>query len=93
MVETVTCKEKYTVGEGALNVALLDYGVQKNLIESLVKRGANVTIYPATTKATDILADKPDGIMLSGGPGNPADYPELIAEIKEFLAHPYLVPV
>lgn len=86
LVCDVTCKEKYTVGEGALQVALLDYGVQKNIIESLVKRGAIVTVYPATTKAAEILADKPDGIMLSGGPGNPADYPELIAEIKELLS-------
>ncbi len=86
LVSEVTCKEKYTVGSGALQVALIDYGVQKNIIESLVKRGATVTVYPATTKASDILADKPDGIMLSGGPGNPADYPGLIAEIKELLA-------
>ena len=56
-------------GKG-LKAALLDLGTEKNIIESLTMRGCTVTVYPALTAAEEILADKPDGIMLSGGPVN-----------------------
>ncbi|MDD6212188.1 MAG: carbamoyl phosphate synthase small subunit, partial [Clostridiales bacterium] len=54
-------------------VALLDLGAKKNIAQSLNERGCQVTIYPAHTTAEQILADKPDGIMLSNGPGDPKD--------------------
>ncbi len=85
LVSEVTCEKVYTVGEGSLNVALMDYGVKKSLIESLTKRGAKVTVYPADTKAEEVLAQNPDGIMLSGGPGNPADYQAEIQEVKKLM--------
>ncbi len=84
-VEQVTCKEKYTVGSGDISIAVMDYGLQKNMIDSLTKRGAKVTVYPASTKASAVLADNPDGIVLSGGPGNPADYSVLIEEVKQLM--------
>ncbi|MCM1173030.1 MAG: carbamoyl phosphate synthase small subunit [Clostridium sp.] len=68
------------------NVALLDLGAKKNIAKSLAKRGCNVTIYPATTKAEEILAKNPDGIMLSNGPGDPAVCTDMIAEIKKLYA-------
>lgn len=68
------------------NVALLDLGAKKNIAKSLAKRGCNVTVYPATTKAEEILAKKPDGIMLSNGPGDPAVCTDIIAEIKKLYA-------
>ncbi len=80
-----TCKEVYTVGEGSVSVAMMDFGVKKSLLESLTKRGAKVTVYPATTKAETVLAGGYDGIILSGGPGNPADYSEEIIEIKKLM--------
>lgn len=67
-------------------VALLDLGAKKNIAKSLAKRGCNVTVYPATTKAEEILAKKPDGIMLSNGPGDPAVCTDIIAEIKKLYA-------
>ena len=73
-------------GSGDVTVAVMDYGLQKDMVDSLTKRGAKVTVYPATTKATEVLADNPDGIMLSGGPGNPADYLTLIEEVKQLMA-------
>ncbi len=68
------------------SVALLDLGAKKNIANSLAKRGCNVTVYPATTKAEEILAKKPDGIMLSNGPGDPAVCTDIIAEIKKLYA-------
>lgn len=70
----------------AKTVALMDLGAKKNIAKSLAKRGCNVTVYPATTKAEEILAKKPDGIMLSNGPGDPAVCTDIIAEIKKLYA-------
>lgn len=64
-------------------VALLDLGAKKNIADSLVARGCDVTVYPAQTSAEEILADAPDGIMLSNGPGDPKECTEIIAEIKK----------
>ena len=55
-------------GQG-LKVALLDFGAKDNIAKSLAARGCDVTVYPALTKAEEIIAAKPDGIMLSNGPG------------------------
>jgi len=69
-------------GKG-LQVALLDLGAKDNIADSLSARGCDVTIYPARTTAEEILKDHPDGIMLSNGPGDPKDCPEVIAEVKK----------
>lgn len=66
-------------------VALLDYGSKKNIEHCLLKRGCEVTVYPADTKAEEIIKDKPNGIMLSNGPGDPAECVEMIEEIKKLL--------
>jgi carbamoyl-phosphate synthase small subunit len=60
----------------------LDYGLKNNIPRELAKRGCEVTIYPAFTKAAEVLKDKPDGIMLSNGPGDPKECTEIIAEVK-----------
>ena len=70
-------------GGRALKVALFDFGAKKNIAASLAARGCDVTVYPALTKAEEILADKPDGIMLSNGPGDPKDCGSIIDEIKK----------
>lgn len=64
-------------------VALLDLGAKENIADSLIKRGCDVTIYPAFTKAEEIIADRPDGIMLSNGPGDPKECASIIEEIKK----------
>lgn len=64
-------------------VALLDVGAKDNIADSLKKRGCDVTVYPALTKAEEIIADAPDGIMLSNGPGDPKECASIIEEIKK----------
>lgn len=64
-------------------VALMDFGSKKNIEHCLLKRGCEVTVYPANTTAKEILAGNPDGIMLSNGPGDPAECVDIIAEIKK----------
>ena len=67
VVMATTCKEREVLPGDGYKVALLDLGAKKNIGDSLHKRGCEVTIYPADTKAEDILAANPDGIMLSNG--------------------------
>lgn len=83
VVQRVTCDEKSVLHGKGKKVALLDLGSKKNIAKSLNERGCEVTIYPADTKAEEILADKPDGIMLSNGPGDPKECKDIIAEVKK----------
>lgn len=66
-----------------MKVALLDLGAKANIAHSLAQRGCDVTVYPANTPASEIIADAPDGIMLSNGPGDPKECTGIIAEIKK----------
>ena len=66
-----------------LKVALLDLGAKDNIAKSLASRGCEVTVYPAGTQAQEIIDAKPDGIMLSNGPGDPKECTEVIAQIKK----------
>ena len=65
-----------------LKVALLDLGAKRNIAASLAARGCEVTVYPARTAAREIIEAAPDGIMLSNGPGDPKDCPEIIRQIR-----------
>lgn len=69
-------------GKG-LKVALLDLGAKDNIANSLAMRGCDVTVFPSGTKASEILATNPDGIMLTNGPGDPKDNINVIPEIKK----------
>ena len=64
-------------------VALLDFGAKRNIARSLVRRGCRVTVYPAHTSAEEILQDRPDGIMLSNGPGDPKECTQIIEEVRK----------
>ncbi|GLB26990.1 carbamoyl-phosphate synthase small chain [Lacrimispora xylanolytica] len=83
VVKAATCKETFVLPGNGKKVALLDLGAKKNIAHSLHERGCEVTVYPALTKAEEILAANPDGIMLSNGPGDPKECTEIIAEIKK----------
>ena len=64
-------------------VALMDFGAKRNIARSLVRRGCRVTVYPAHTSAEEILNDRPDGIMLSNGPGDPKECTQIIEQVKK----------
>ena len=92
-VKTVTCREAKTYeptaqgawGETPLHVALLDLGCKNNIVRCLQKRGCRVTVLPGTTTAAELAALNPDGLMLSNGPGDPAENVEIIKNIGEML--------
>ncbi|MGN0687225.1 MAG: carbamoyl phosphate synthase small subunit [Oscillospiraceae bacterium] len=79
---SVSEKQKYAADNAKCNVVLLDLGMRAELKDELVKRGCNVTVMPYNSTAEAILAEKPDGLMLSGGPGDPADNTEVIETVK-----------
>ena len=67
------------------SVALMDYGYKKSIADCLIKRGCAVTVYPHGTSAEEILAAGHDGVMLSNGPGDPAENVYEIAQIKAMM--------
>ena len=73
-------------GEERLHVAMMDYGVKQNMIECLRRRGCRVTALPASTPAADVLTGGYDGVMLSNGPGDPAENTAVIQELKKLYA-------
>ena len=72
-------------GETKKRVALIDYGAKRNIVRELQKRGCEVTVYPATVTAEEILSGKYDGVMLSNGPGDPSENTFCIAQIAKLL--------
>ena len=84
----VSCGDKQVfspAGRAAHRVALLDYGMKGNILRELTGRGCMVTVCPASTAAEDILAGGFDGLMLSNGPGDPAENTYQIAQLQMLL--------
>ncbi len=67
------------------SVALMDYGYKKSIADCLIKRGCSVTVYPHGTSAEAVLAAGHDGVMLSNGPGDPAENVYEIAQIRAMM--------
>ena len=87
-VASVTCREKAVypaAGAQRFRVALMDYGAKRNILRSLLRRGCAVTVFPADTPAEAVLAEDPDGIMLSNGPGDPKENTGCIAQLRKLL--------
>ena len=86
-VKSVTCKETsvYKANNEKYKVVLYDYGAKKNIIRELLLRGCTVIRVPSDTSADEVLKLSPDCIMLSNGPGDPAENTGCIKEIKKLL--------
>ena len=84
VLEYVTSKTAITYASTrAKQIALIDYGSKDHIINSLLKRNVAVTVYPVSTPIEIILATRPDGIMLSNGPGDPNDCLEQVEVVKK----------
>jgi carbamoyl-phosphate synthase small subunit len=68
------------------HVVAYDFGVKRNILRMLAGRACRLTVVPAQTSATEVLALNPDGVFLSNGPGDPEPCDYAIAAIREFLA-------
>ena len=92
LVKEVSCKTPYLWKNGTVNhdefpsrktnnklrVAVLDCGVKYNILRLLEKNGCEIMVLPATSTGAEILAVKPDGVLLSNGPGDPAALPYIV---------------
>lgn len=100
LVKAVTCRQPYLWKEGApremagggqadsglqRRVVVLDCGVKYNILRHLAKRGCEVLVLPATASGEEILALKPDGVLLSNGPGDPAALPYIVDAVRLIL--------
>jgi carbamoyl-phosphate synthase small subunit len=79
-------KNEFKRTDSKFHVIAYDFGVKRNILRMLADRGCKITVVPAQTPASQVLAEKPDGIFLSNGPGDPAPCDYAIAAIKSFIA-------
>lgn len=87
-VQTVSCKAPYVIpaeGETVYRMTVLDCGVKKSTVLPFAARGCEITVVPCDTDAETILAGAPDGVMLSDGPGDPAEFAAGIGCAKALL--------
>lgn len=98
LAKVVSAERAYAWGEGVwtlqgyqggaeprFNVVAYDFGVKRNILRMLAARGCKLTVVPAQTPASEVLAMRPDGIFLSNGPGDPEPCDYAISAIREFL--------
>lgn len=86
LVRDVTCAKMYSwTTTGRERVVVLDCGVKWNILRMLAQHGCEVIVVPASSSASDILDLKPDGVLLSNGPGDPAAVPYVIETVRGLI--------
>ena len=86
LAKDVTTQKKYKwPGKGDYKVAVIDFGIKKNILRLLSDAGCELTVFPASIKAEDILSFEPDGVFLSNGPGDPLAVTYGIETVKKLL--------
>ena len=92
LAKDVTTKSKYDWSEGTwrgskqdsnFKVAVLDFGIKKNILRILADRGYKLTVFPAKTDFEEIMSSNPNGVFLSNGPGDPEPCDYAIDAIKQ----------
>lgn len=84
-VMEVTTPEVYRIENDGPHVVVMDFGIKKNILNSLSKLGCSLTVVPADMGVQKILSLKPDGVFLSNGPGDPKDVMFAVETIKELI--------
>ena len=82
---TVSKPQRYEAVNSRFELAIPDYGFRRSILECFLERGCSVTLYPAYTPAKELLASGADGFVLSDGPGDPWDNPEIVEIIRELM--------
>ena len=86
LAKDVTTQKKYNwPGKGQYKVAVIDFGIKKNILRLLSDAGCELTVFPASIKAEDVLSFEPDGVFLSNGPGDPLAVTYGIETVKKLL--------
>ena len=92
-VFNVTTSETYEFYGSGKHIAIMDFGVKQNIINSFVKRNCRVTIFPATTSAEEVLNVNPDLVFLSNGPGDPEDLSGIVENVKSIVGKKPIVGI
>ncbi|MBV8461323.1 MAG: glutamine-hydrolyzing carbamoyl-phosphate synthase small subunit [Candidatus Eremiobacteraeota bacterium] len=87
LVASVCVKAEEDKGKGPVRVALLDCGSKEHIAESLVEAGAEVLEIPFTTTFEQLLTLKPDGLVISNGPGDPAELDDVVATLRRAVEY------
>ena len=82
---TLETNRETTLENARFKVVVCDYGVKYNILRMLVDRGCHVTVVPAQMPASEVLAMKPDGVLLANGPGDPEPCDYAIRNAREFM--------
>lgn len=87
LASVVSTKEAYEIGDqnAAIRIAVMDYGVKKNILNCMVERGAFVKVFPAKTPLEDVKKFEPHGYFMSNGPGDPAPMDYAVATLRQIL--------
>ncbi|MEX6691333.1 glutamine-hydrolyzing carbamoyl-phosphate synthase small subunit [Danxiaibacter flavus] len=87
LASVVSTDKEYELGDPSapLKIAVLDFGVKKNILTCLAERGAHVRVHPAKTPLSRLKEFNPDGYFISNGPGDPAAMPYAVETLKEIL--------
>lgn len=86
-VYRVSTPRPFSVAGDGPHVVVVDYGAKNSIMRELSQRGARVTVVPAVTTVRELDALEPDGVVLSNGPGNPADVVELLPLVRHAVDH------
>ena len=88
LASVVSTTEPYVLGnpESSVRVAVLDFGIKKNILNCLVERGAYVKVHNAKTSYEELQSFKPSGYFISNGPGDPAPMDYAVKTVKQILA-------
>ncbi len=89
-VARVSTKNVYPIPGRGKKVVVMDFGIKLSILRELSKRNCDLIVVPYDTTAEEILAYHPDGVMLSNGPGDPADLTEVIQTVAQLIGR---VPV
>lgn len=92
-VKEVTTDKIYKVNGSGKKVAIMDFGIKKNIVDNFSKRGCSVTVFPADATAEDILSIDPDLVFLSNGPGDPQDVKSGIQTVKNLVGKKPIVGI
>jgi carbamoyl-phosphate synthase small subunit len=87
LASKVSTETSYEVGnsDADVRIAVMDYGVKKNILNCMVERGAYVKVFPAKTPLSEVKAFNPDGYFISNGPGDPAPMDYAVSTLREIL--------
>lgn len=87
LASSVSTKATYELGDASssIRIAVMDYGVKRNILQCMVDRGAYVKVFPAKTSLQEVKQFNPNGYFISNGPGDPAPMDYAINLVKEVL--------